>query len=153
VTENGEYPPRPLVGVGGVLISNDRALLIRRASAPLKGQWSIPGGKLEIGETLVEAVRRELLEETGMEVRVLEFIEVFERINVDSTHRVQYHFVVLDYLCEATGGLARAGSDVTDVVWAAPADLAKYSLTETAVRVIRKAFEMASKRHGKHTNE
>jgi 8-oxo-dGTP diphosphatase len=148
VTAHREYPDRPLVGVGGVVISDGRALLIRRGGPPLEGQWSIPGGMLEVGETLLEGVRRELLEETGIEVRVLEFIEVFERINVDAVGKTQYHFVVLDYLCEVIRGEARAGSDVIDVAWARPSEFEKYSLTETATRVILKAFEMAKERLG-----
>lgn len=146
MTERREYPERPLVGVGGVVISNGRALLVRRGGPPLKGQWSIPGGMLETGETLHAGVRRELLEETGIEVRVLEFIEIFERIDLDAAGKAQYHFVVLDYLCEAIGGEARAGSDVMDVAWAARSELHKYSLTEAATRVIQSAFEMASER-------
>jgi 8-oxo-dGTP diphosphatase len=141
-----EYPSRPLVGVGGVVISDGRALLIRRGAPPLEGRWSIPGGMLETGETLLEGVRRELAEETGMEVRVVELIEVFERISLDAAGKTKYHFVVLDYLCEAVAGNARAGSDVTDVAWATPSELAQYSLTETATRVIEKAFEMARSR-------
>jgi 8-oxo-dGTP diphosphatase len=143
VSSGREYPERPMVGVGGVVISNGRALLIRRGGPPLEGQWSIPGGMLEVGETLLEGVRRELLEETGIDVRVGELIDVFERINLDGGGKTRYHFVVLDYLCEAVRGDARAGSDVTDVAWAAPSELANYSLSETATRVILRAFEMA----------
>src|SRR5271157_6089426 len=120
-----EFPERPVVGVGGVVIENGRALLVRRGSEPLKGQWSIPGGTLELGETLVQGVVREVLEETGFEVRVLDLIEVFERIFPPDlptdgpigamARRPRYHFVVLDYLCERTGGKLRAGSDVSDV--------------------------------------
>jgi 8-oxo-dGTP diphosphatase len=146
VSSGREYPERPMVGVGGVVVSNGRALLIRRGGPPLEGQWSIPGGMLEVGETLLEGVRRELLEETGIEVRVGELIDVFERINLDGGGKTRYHFVVLDYLCEALSGEARAGSDVTDVAWAAPSELANYSLSETATRVILKAFEMAKPR-------
>src|SRR5579863_6507431 len=135
-----------MVGVGGVVIAEGRALLIRRGGPPLEGQWSIPGGMLEVGETLLEGVRRELLEETGVEVRVGELIEVFERINLDGDGKAKYHFVVLDYLCEAVRGDAVAGSDVTDVAWARPEEFARYSLTETATRVILKAFEMARQR-------
>ena len=126
-----------------MVISGGRALLVRRGSAPLAGQWSIPGGMLEVGETLLEGVRRELLEETGMEVRVGELIEVFERITPDNDGKTRYHFVVLDYVCEVVCGEARAGSDVVDVAWAAPSELATYSISETATRVILKAFEMA----------
>jgi 8-oxo-dGTP diphosphatase len=143
MTRNREYPDRPVVGVGGVIISGGRALLVRRGSPPLEGQWSIPGGMLESGETLLLGVRRELLEETGIEVKVLELIEVFERINLDGEGKARYHYVVLDYLCEAVRGEARAGSDVTEVAWATPAELAQFALTETATRVILKAFDIA----------
>ncbi len=143
MTARREYPSQPIVGVGGVIISNGRALLIKRGSPPLEGQWSIPGGLLEIGETLIEGVRRELREETGMEARPLELIEVFERIELDGSGRARYHYVVLDYLCEATGAEPRSGSDVTHVAWARPGELGQYSLSSTATRVIMKAFEMA----------
>ncbi|MGB0035477.1 MAG: NUDIX hydrolase [Candidatus Acidiferrales bacterium] len=146
MTGGREYPERPVVGVGGVVIAGNRALLIRRGSPPLEGQWSIPGGTLEVGETLMEGVRRELAEETGIDVRVLDMIEVFERIFQDPSGRLQYHFVILDYLCEVAGGIAKAGSDVTDVAWVAEPDLAKYTLTPTATRVVRKAFQMARDR-------
>ena len=148
MTGNREYPERPVVGVGGVIIADGRTLLIRRGHAPLKGEWSIPGGTLEVGETLTEGVRRELAEETGIEVRVLELIEVFERIFSDGDGRAKYHFVILDYLCEVASGSARAGSDVTDVAWAAEPELGQYSLTPTATRVIKKAFQMARERNG-----
>jgi mutator protein MutT len=142
VTLRREYPERPIVGVGGVVIREEQALLIRRGSAPLEGEWSIPGGMLEIGETIWEGVQRELLEETAIEVRVLDLIEVFERVTRDDEGRLKYHFVILDYLCQVVRGEARAGSDVTDVAWARETDLAGYSLTPTATRVIQKAFEI-----------
>jgi 8-oxo-dGTP diphosphatase len=138
-----EYPERPIIGVGGVVIADGRALLIRRGHPPLEGEWSIPGGTLEVGETLLEGVRRELSEETGCQVRVLDLVEVFERIFSDANGRVQYHFVILDYLCEFVSGEVRAGGDVVEAAWAAEPELAKYSLTPTATRVIRKAFRMA----------
>jgi 8-oxo-dGTP diphosphatase len=143
MTSRREYPSQPIVGVGGVVIFHGRALLIKRGSPPLEGQWSIPGGLLEIGETLMEGVRRELREETAMEVRPIELIEVFERIELDGSGKARYHYVVLDYLCGAAGGEPRAGSDVTHVAWARPEELAQYSLSSTATRVIMKAFEMA----------
>ena len=146
MTGSREYPERPVVGVGGVGIADGRALLIRRAHPPLEGEWSIPGGKLEIGETLVNAVRRELAEETGIEVRVGDLIEVFERIFPDDAGQPKYHYVIVDYLCEVISGTACAGSDVTDVAWAEEAELPKYSLTPTATRVIKKAFQMAGER-------
>jgi mutator protein MutT len=128
--------------VGGVVITDGRVLLIRRAGPPLQGEWSIPGGLLELGESLNQGVRRELAEETGLEVRVLDLIEVFERVFPDDDGRTKYHFVILDYLCEAVSGEARAASDVTDVAWAQEDELASYSLTPTATRVIKRAFEM-----------
>src|SRR6201997_1218626 len=120
-----EYPERPMVGVGGVIIDQGRALLIRRGSEPLLGEWSIPGGTLELGETLEEGVARELLEETGLEVRVIELIEVFDRIYLETAagESVQkkgprFHYVIVDYLCERLSGSSVAGSDVTDVAYA-----------------------------------
>lgn len=139
-----EYPQRPIVGVGGVVISDGRVLLIKRGHPPLEGQWSIPGGTLEVGETLTDGVQRELAEETGVEVRVLDLIEVFERILRDQQGAIQYHFVILDYLCEVVSAEARAGSDVKDVAWATEKQLVEYSLTPTATRVILKAFAKAN---------
>ena len=146
-----EYPERPLVGVGGVVIEDGRALLIRRGSEPLIGQWSIPGGMLELGESLQEGVARELLEETGLEVRVLELIEVFDRIfrepgKSSPEERPKFHFVIVDYLCERIAGEARAGSDVTDVAYAKEDELEKFEMTPTAVRVLRRAFAMQRER-------
>ena len=146
LTGTREYPDRPLVGVGGVVIADGRTLLIRRGSAPLQGQWSIPGGMLELSESIAEGVRRELAEETGLEVRVGDLIEVFERIVPGEDGRTRYHFVILDYLCEMVSGVARAGSDVTDVAWAREDELERYSLTPIATRVIKRAFEMAQSR-------
>ena len=139
-----EYPDRPVVGVGGVVIHNGCALLIRRGSPPLHGEWSIPGGTLELGESILEGIRRELQEETGIEVRVLGLIEVFDRIFRDSAGRIQYHFVIVDHLCELISGSARAASDVSDTAWVREDELGKYSLTEVATRVVRKAFAMAA---------
>lgn len=142
-----EYPERPLVGVGGVAIAENRVLLIRRGGPPLEGEWSIPGGMLELGESLRDGVRRELQEETGLEVRVNDLIEAFDRIMPDTDGKWRYHFVILDYLCEVTSGVARAGSDVVDVAWAFEEDIDRYSLTPTATRVIKRAFEMTRSRH------
>ena len=147
MTLHREYPDRPVVGVGGVIIHQGRALLVRRGSEPLKGEWSIPGGTLELGETLEQGVARELLEETGLAVRVLELIEVFERIFPGEGGRPRYHFVIADYLCQRVSGEPRAGSDVTHVAYAAEDELAQYHLTETAARVLRKAFALARARN------
>lgn len=149
MTSSREYPERPVVGVGGVIIDRGRALLIRRGSEPLLGEWSIPGGTLELGESLGHGVARELLEETGIEVRVLDMIEVFDRIflddgatGVEGKQRPRFHFVIVDYLCERLAGEPRAGSDVTDVAFAREEELPRFHLTETATRVLKKAFAM-----------
>jgi 8-oxo-dGTP diphosphatase len=144
-----------VVGIGGVVIEDGRALLIRRGSEPLKGHWSIPGGTLELGESLQEGVVRELREETGLEVRVLEVIEVFDRIFLEDGAPAQgkqsgprFHFVIVDYLCERVAGEPEAGSDVTDVLFAGEEELGRYGLTETATRVLKKAFAMDRARGG-----
>jgi 8-oxo-dGTP diphosphatase len=155
MTSSREYPDRPVVGVGGVIIDQGRAVLIRRGSEPLLREWSIPGGTLEIGETLQEGVVRELLEETGIKVRVLDLIEVFDRIYLEhgaaphqDKRKPRFHYVIADYLCERLGGEPRAGSDVTDVALAREEELAKFRLTETATRILKKAFAMDRARRG-----
>jgi 8-oxo-dGTP diphosphatase len=162
-----EYPERPVVGVGGVVIVDRRALLIRRGSEPLRGEWSIPGGMLELGETLQEGVARELQEETGLQVRVLDLIEVFDRIvyaespaaaaaaavaglaDTQATatqgrqsRKPRYHYVIADYLCERIAGVHAAASDVTEVEFAREDELSRFRLTETALRVLHKAFHL-----------
>ncbi len=155
MTPKREYPEQPLVGVGGVVIESERALLIRRGGPPMEGQWSIPGGMLELGETLTQGVARELAEETGLDVNVLDIIEVLERIfpalpGADGAPgdaaRPQYHFVILDYLCEARGGTLCAGSDAREFAWAREDELVKFGLTAAATRVLQKAFSMARAR-------
>ena len=142
-----EYPTQPLVGVGGVVIHRDRVLLIRRGSEPLKGEWSIPGGMLELGEELEAGVRRELLEETGLEVEPLECMLVFDRIMREG-ERVKYHYVIADYLCRRKRGRLRPASDVVDARWVRREDLALYHLTEMATKLILQAFELVTKRRG-----
>ncbi len=141
-----EYPERPIVGVGGMVIEGGRALLIRRGGEPLKGRWSIPGGTLELGETLEAGLIREMREETGLSVRVLDLIEAFERILPDGHGRTRYHFVILDYLCERIEGTARASSDVLDVAWVREEEIGPYNLTVTATRILKRAFAMARAR-------
>lgn len=142
-----------MVGIGGVVIEDARALLIRRGSEPLRGQWSIPGGTLELGESLEAGVARELLEETGLQVRVLDLIEVFDRIFVEpdlggggTAARPKYHYVIVDYLCERISGEAAPASDVTDIAFACEEELEKFKLTSTATRVLKRAFEMDRQR-------
>ncbi len=139
-----KYPKQPLVGVGGVVIHRDRALLIRRGSQPLKGQWSIPGGMLELGEELTAGVQRELKEETGLDVEPLECILVFDRI-MRKGSRVKYHYVIVDYLCKRKRGRLRPASDVTDARWVRRNDLSQYHLTEMALSLVLRAFEKMRK--------
>jgi ADP-ribose pyrophosphatase YjhB (NUDIX family) len=149
-----EFPDRPVVGVGGVVIDQGRALLVRRGCEPLLGEWSIPGGALELGESLEAGVARELLEETGIQVRVLELIEVFDRVyhgygvsNSEKSAKPRFHYVIADYLCERVSGEPHAGSDVTDVVFAREEELPRFHLTETAARILKKAFAMSRARN------
>jgi ADP-ribose pyrophosphatase YjhB (NUDIX family) len=132
---------QPIVGVGGVVILEGRALLVRRGQPPLEGQWSIPGGKVEAGESLHDCVRRELREETGLDVRVLELIEVVESVFRDDAGRGTALYIILDYLCQAAAGQApRAASDAREIALVAEGDLPRYDLTAEASRVLRKAF-------------
>ena len=138
-----EYPDRPFVGVGAVIVDGTRVVLVRRGSEPLAGQWSLPGGAVEIGETLAASVVREMVEETGLQVAVGPVIEVFDRITHDAEGRVQYHYVLVDYLCWPVEGTLQAGSDVDAAVWADVSELSGYHLASTATAVIMRALELA----------
>jgi 8-oxo-dGTP diphosphatase len=155
-----QYPARPVVGVGAVVLvfgedlesfggaapldASPAVVLIRRKFEPLAGQWSLPGGTLELGETLESGVAREIAEETGLAVRVGPVVDVFDRILFDGDRRVSYHFVLVDYLCRPCGGVLRAGSDVSDVALANPSDLARFAMTVKAQVVIARAMRMAA---------
>jgi 8-oxo-dGTP diphosphatase len=168
-----EFPEWPLVGVGGVVIDQGRALLVRRAREPALGEWTIPGGLLEVGERLTAAVERELREETGLIVRVVELIEALERIFSDSGElsaepnsahvrggsqevtrtlgvrpRPRYHYVILDYLCERVSGEPAISPEISDLAFVREEELANYALTPAATRVLRKAFAMSRARAG-----
>src|ERR1043166_1503035 len=121
----------------------DKGALARRGGEPLKGQWSLPGGAVELGETLEECVAREMREETGLVVDVGPVIEVFDRITRDDNGRVLYHYVLVDYLCWPRGGALRAASDVDEAVYADPGDLTPYGLTEKAAAVLARALDLA----------
>jgi ADP-ribose pyrophosphatase YjhB (NUDIX family) len=137
-----EYPDRPFVGVGGLVLAGERVLLVRRRYEPLAGHWSLPGGAVELGETMAAALTREIREETGLEITVGPVIEVLDRITRDGDGGVRYHFVLVDYLCWSTGGELTAASDVADAVFVHPDALEEYALSETARAVIARGLEM-----------
>lgn len=138
------FPLQPIVGVGAVVIRDGRVLLGKRGHEPLKGQWSLPGGAVEVGETLKEAVAREILEETGLCIHVGPVIEILDRITPDSHGRIEYHFVLVDYLCTAEDGAALApGSDLEALEWVAEDNLARFSLSEQTLSVVQQGFAMS----------
>ena len=139
-----EYPESPLVGVGAVIVEHHRddhrVLLIRRGQPPLLGEWSLPGGVLECGETLREAVAREAHEETGLVVETGEMLGVYERVIRDDVKRVRYHYVLIDFLCRAIGGDLKAGSDAADVRWFTRDEIPALNLAYDANDVVRKGL-------------
>jgi mutator protein MutT len=135
------------VGVGAVLIHEGRVLLIRRGKEPLRGRWVVPGGTVELGETLEEALVREIEEETGLLVRPREVVAVFDRILGEGA-RVDYHYVIIDYLCDYVAGEARAGSDAEAVALVAPEDLSAYDLPEKALEVVLDGFRRVAAAKG-----
>ena len=142
MADSRAYPDRPYVGVGAVIVEGGKVLIVKRRFEPLAGQWSLPGGAVEVGETLEQSIAREMLEETGLEVEVGPVIEVFDRITRDDAGQVRYHFVLVDYLCWPVGGSLQPASDVADAVFADPSDLARFALTEKATAVIMRALEL-----------
>ena len=139
-----EYPDRPFVGVGAVIVDEAaRVLLVKRRFEPLAGQWSLPGGAVDVGETLEACIRRELREGTGLDVEVGPVIEVFDRIMRDAAGRVQYHYVLVDYVCRPVGGTLAAASDVADVAWVETGALAEFGLTDKATAVIGQGIALA----------
>jgi len=137
-----KYPDRPYVGVGAVILREQSVLLVKRKYEPLAGRWSLPGGAVEVGETLESCLVREMVEETGLHIGVGPVIEVFDRITRDEQGRVAYHFVLVDYLCWPIGGELCAGSDVAEAVFADPGDLDSYELTDKATSVIARAIRL-----------
>jgi mutator protein MutT len=138
--ESRRYPTRPFLGVGALIFEGRNILLVERAKEPLKGYWSIPGGIVEAGERLEDAVRREVREETGLEIEPLAMFEIFERIMPDSEARPEYHYVLIDYLCRAVGGQLAAASDVSQAAWVSEQNLREYRLTEGTLAVVERAF-------------
>jgi ADP-ribose pyrophosphatase YjhB (NUDIX family) len=129
-----------------MIIQDGRVLLVERAKEPLKGYWSLPGGAVETGEALEDALRREVLEETGLEVEVLGLVEVFERVTRDAEGAAEYHYILLDYVCVPTGGVLCAADDAAEARWFSLAELDGLRITEGTPPVIRKAFAWFAER-------
>ena len=142
------YPERPFLGVGAIILEGSRILLVERGKEPLKGYWSLPGGVVEAGETLREGIRREVEEETGLQIESGPVVEIFERIMRDEAGRAEYHYVLVDYLCSVTGGELQAADDVSQAEWVERAELPQRHLTEGTLPVIEKAFYMYEAQRG-----
>ena len=138
-----EFPEHPLVGVGAIIIEAGGVVLVKRAHPPIQGQWSIPGGVLEIGEMVRETAIREAREETGLMVEPDELLGVYDRILRDPEQRVQYHYVLIDFLCRRVGGELHAASDAAEVGWFRREDLDRLNLAEDTLDVIEKGFRKA----------
>lgn len=136
-----DYPDRPLVGVGAVIVRDRRVVIVQRSNEPLKGQWSIPGGALEVGETLRQCAAREALEETGLRVEAIDVLDVFDSIYSDPDGRTRYHYVLIDFFCRVAGGELHSGGDAAQACWITREEMANFAITETAQKVIRKALE------------
>jgi 8-oxo-dGTP diphosphatase len=138
-----EYPDSPLVGVGAVIVEDGRVLLVKRGHPPLAGEWSIPGGVLEIGETLREAAVREAREETCLTVEPAELLGVYDRVLRDDTGRTLYHYVLIDFLCRPIGGTAQAADDADEVRWFTAAEASELGLPEDTAEVVGVGFQKA----------
>ena len=135
------YPDQPLVGVGAVIFRGEEVVLVRRGQEPDQGDWSLPGGLVELGERLTAAIHREIAEETGLRVRILGIAAVLERLFPDAAGKIAYHYVLIDYLCEYREGELEPGSDITDARFVALADLNRFELPQFTLKVIRRAWE------------
>ncbi|MGC9951605.1 MAG: NUDIX hydrolase [Bryobacteraceae bacterium] len=140
MSDNRRYPQRPVLGVGALIFNRDKILLVERGKEPLKGFWSLPGGVLEIGETLEEGIIREVREETGLEVKPRKVLEIFERIIRDAQGAPEYHYVLIDYICRVTGGSLRAADDASRAAWVPRRLLSTYRITTGTLPVIEKGF-------------
>ena len=134
------YPDRPMVGVAAVIFRNDRVLLVQRGREPAYGKWSLPGGLVEVGESLAVAVSREVREEVGLEVDVKDLVAALDRVILDGAGEIEYHYILLDFICESSAGEPRPASDALDCAFVSLDDLHNYSLTRGTEEVIRRAF-------------
>jgi ADP-ribose pyrophosphatase YjhB (NUDIX family) len=131
-----EYPAHPVVGVGAVVVRGEKALIVKRAHEPRKGEWSLPGGLLELGESLQDAVRREIQEETGLDIEVGPMIETFDRVHRDERGRIRYHFVIVDFVCWSRSGDAVPSSDADGAAWVTAGEIDGYGVNAHAKAVI-----------------
>lgn len=136
-----EYPDRPIVGVGAVIVDNGRAVLVRRGTDPLRGEWSIPGGVLELGETVRAGAEREALEETGLVVKAGDVLGIFDRVVPGENGRTRFHYVLIDFLCNRVSGELRAGGDAAEARWVNLQELSEIPIAEPAAGLIRRALE------------
>ena len=139
--DDRRYPPRPILGVGALIIEGESILLVQRGKQPLQGQWSLPGGAVETGELLKTAIAREVLEETGLTVEAGAMAEIFERLMPDSNGITEYHYVLLDYLCRVVSGTPKAGDDSCAAAWVRRQDLHTLPITPGTLEVIERVFE------------
>lgn len=144
MSSSRRYPPRPILGVGALILDGDRICLVRRAKPPQEGWWSLPGGAVETGERVEDALRREVWEETGLHVESMQLIEIFERITRDPEGVVEFHYVLLDYLCHVAPSPPRAGSDSLETRWFHRRELGNLPITEGTLEIVEKTFD----RHG-----
>jgi ADP-ribose pyrophosphatase YjhB (NUDIX family) len=145
MSKNREYPDRPFVGVGVVVLRGDEVLLVQRGKAPNKGQWSIPGGKQRLGETVMQAVHRELLEETGVKIKQAALLDVVDVIMQDDNGKIQYHYTLVDYQAEWLSGECRSGDDADAVKWVSFDELNSVGLLDKTRDIILKAFSNSTK--------
>lgn len=143
---NRRYPDRPFVGVGAIIFRGDQVLLIRRGTPPALGKWSIPGGLVEVGESLEDAVRREILEEVGLDVKVLDLVAVLDRVIRDQEGRIEYHYILIDFLCESTRGDPQPATDADECAFVSLDRLSAYNLTRGTEKIIRRAFERSKEK-------
>jgi len=140
---NRRYPERPYAGVGAIVFRGTEVLLIKRGSPPALGKWSIPGGLVELGESMEAAIRREVLEEVGLEVKVIDLVAALDRVILDQNGRIEYHYILLDFLCEVVSGHPKAATDAEECRFVALEDICLYDMTRGTEEVIKRAFEKA----------
>ena len=141
--DDRKYPKRPILGVGGLIFNGDELLLIKRGKDPGRGRWAIPGGAVKAGETLAEALAREMMEEVGLTVEVGPLVEMVERVFRDEDGRVMYHYVIMDYLCLPGPETPKPGSDAAELKYVPPEQWTDYGLPAFSIRILEKGRQMA----------